>query len=236
MGGGLEYVVSVSPDLEVTGLQGASSHHNSGIEDTHSGRTRNGWMLGILAVMVVVLCCGGCDDTDESADRQHVIGGDLLLVMEPGEGPGEFADELAALVASPFGGVRQGTPDHVASFDGEYGPAHVVTFTAGRENPRGGDPEFCVWVGSSMSCRVTEGEPMVHGWGWGGPGPSASAYGGPQGAEAVFTTEFGKTVSVLAVGGYAYAEWAEDWGKPQTVAFYDAAGNRIVKLDFATGD
>lgn len=190
----------------------------------------------MLAVMVVVLSCGGCDDTDESANREHVIGGDSLLVMEPGEGPGEFADELAALVASPFGGVREGTANHVASFDGKHGSGHVVTFTAGRENPRGGDPEVCIMFGSGASCRPGLGEPTLLDWGAGGAGIEANVYGGADADEAVFTTESTNTISVLTVDGYARAEWLRDWGLPQTVEFYDSAGKLLERLEFPAED
>jgi len=43
------------PILEVTGMQDASSHHGIGTGVTHNGRTRAGWVLGILAVVPLVL-------------------------------------------------------------------------------------------------------------------------------------------------------------------------------------
>lgn len=47
------------------------------------------------------------------------------------------------------------------------------------------------------------------------------------GAEAVITTESGKTVAVTTVAGYAHAEWPTEWGQPQTVESYDTSS-----LDF----
>lgn len=55
VGGSLGYVVGVLPDLEVTGMQDASSHHGIGTGTTHSARIRVGWVLGIFGVISLVL-------------------------------------------------------------------------------------------------------------------------------------------------------------------------------------
>jgi hypothetical protein len=186
-------------------------------------------------ISVQVFCdevvTGGGGEGPAPALSEHVVGGDLLLVMNPGFGRGEEA-ELLALSADPLGtfGVKEGTADHVAWFDGEYRPMQVVTFTAGRDNPRGGDPEFCVVIGGGGGCGFDPDEPTIHGWAVG----EANAFGGAGGAEAVFTTESANTVSVLTVGGYARAEWPREWGQPQTVEFYDTSGSLLVRLDFQT--
>ena len=190
----------------------------------------------LSALALVTVACGGGSEVPTVALSEHVVGGDLLLVMQPGEGRGGKAEQLAAPVADHvFGGVKEGTPNHVAWFDREFGPVHVVTFTAGRDNPRGGDPEFCVMFGRGASCGLDQGEPALHGWGDEPAGFEADAYGGAGSAEAVFITESANTVSVLTVGGYAHAEWPKEWGKPQTVEFYDTTGSLVVTLDFQTG-
>jgi hypothetical protein len=79
--------------------------------------------------------------------------------------------------------------------------------------------------------------PTIHDWSDGaGGGFQADAYGGAGGAEAVFITDSAKTVSVLTVGGYAHAEWPREWGEPQTVEFYDTAGNLVTELEFLAHD
>ncbi|MEN8235742.1 MAG: hypothetical protein ABFR89_12565 [Actinomycetota bacterium] len=199
-----------------------------------------GWSAWLGAVALVAVACGGGSESPTAALDEHVVGGDALLVMQPGEGHGETADHLVALFAGPMGGAREGTANHIAWFDRDIGPVHVITFTAGRENPRGGEPEFCVWFHNGISCGLDPDEPILHGWGDdmfdGGPGFGADAYGGADGAEAVFTTESGNTVSVLTVGGYAHAEWPREWGEPQTVEFYDTDGNPVTRLEFLLDD
>ena len=155
--------------------------------------------------------------------------------MEPGEGGGQFADDFADSIAGPVGGAVAGTASHVAWFDGGHdrGPAHVVTFVPDRDVT---EDDFCVWIASGMGCRVVEGEPQVHGYGWDATYVHASAFGGSNGAEAVFTTEFGKTISVLTVDGYAYAEWSADWGKPAHVTFYDTSGSNAVFMNLPQDD
>jgi hypothetical protein len=129
----------------------------------------------------------------------------------------------------------EGTANHIAWFDREVGPMHVVTFTAGRDNPRGGDPEFCVAFGG-VGCGLDPDEPTLHTWGEdtvnGAVGFVANAFGGADGAEAVFMTESANTVSVLTVSGYAHAEWPREWGRPQTVEFHDTAGSLVTRLEF----
>ena len=166
------------------------------------GRPWCGWLGGIVLVAVA---CGGGGEAPTAALSEHLVGGDLLLVMQPGEG----------------------TANHVAWFDGEYGPVDVVTFTTGRDNRRGGGAEFCIMFGGGGGCGLAPDEPILHGYGAG----LANAYGGADGAEAVFTTESGNTVSVLTVAGYAHAEWPQEWGLPKTAEFYDTSGSLVVRLD-----
>lgn len=189
--------------------------------------TRRSWYAWFGGIVLVVAACGGGGEEPTADLSEHVIGGDLLLVMQPGEGRGEEVEQLVAPFADPFG-VKEGTADHVAWFDGEYRPMHFITFTADRDNPRGGDPEFCVMSGTGVGCGLDPDDPTLYDSGVG----EASAFGGADGAEAVFTTESANTVSVLTVGGYARAEWPPEWGQPQTVEFYDSAGNSLVILSF----
>lgn len=191
------------------------------------------------AVLLMAVACGGGSESPAAALSEHVVGGDLLLVMQPGEGRGTTADHLVAFFAGPLGGAREGTANHIAWFDREIGPVHVITFTADRDNPRGGEPEFCVVFGG-VGCGLDPDEPMIHTWGDdmfnGAAGFAANAYGGADAAEAVFTTESDNTVSVLTVGGYAHAEWPREWGPPQTVEFYDITGNLVTSLEFPAED
>lgn len=158
-----------------------------------------------------------------SPQPTHVVGGDLLLVMQPGEGTGTDTGRVMVEMfdsQSNFG-VREGTANHVGWIDARYGPRHVVTFTAGRENPRGGDPEFCVFIiPGGGGCGIDPEKPQVYGWGE----DSAELFAGPEGVEAVITTTSGNTVSILTAEGYAYAEWPIDWGLPQSVEFYSSGG------------
>ena len=52
--------------------------------------------------------------------------------------------------------------------------------------------------------------------------------------EVVFATESGKTVSVVTAGGFAHADWPEDWGPPQMVDFDAATGELVVTLEMQT--
>lgn len=180
------------------------------------------------AVVIAGSSCGG----DESAVLfEPVIGGDLVLVMKPGEGTetntGRYFVEMFDWEGN-FG-LREGTANHVGWIDAEYGPQHIVTFTAGRDNPRGDEPEFClITFPGGGGCGIDPDEPMVYGWGDG----EADAFGGAEAAEAVIATESGKTVSILTVAGYLHAEWPIDWGMPQTVDFYNADGQQLLSLDF----
>jgi len=51
----LGYVVGVFPDLEVTGMRDASSHHDLGLAAPNQGRIRVGWVLAILTLVPLVL-------------------------------------------------------------------------------------------------------------------------------------------------------------------------------------
>lgn len=186
---------------------------------------------------LVAVACNGGSESPSAALTEPVVGGDLLLVMQPGEGPGTTADHLVALFAGPTGGAVEDTANHVAWFDREIGPVHVITFTADRDDSRGGAPEFCVVFGG-VSCGLDPDEPRLHMWGDdtfdGALGFAANAYGGADGAEAVFITESANTVSFLTVGGYAHAEWPREWGQPQMVEFSDTAGILVTTLEFPT--
>ncbi len=188
------------------------------------------WLVGVV---LVAAGCGGDGDATDVALGEHVVGGDLQLVMQPGEGPGEFADSLVAFpdIEMAFGGARPGTADHVAWIDGAFGPVHFVTFTAGRENPRGGAPELCVFAGGGGGCRFDPAQPALLDFALLAPF-QANVYAGPGGAEAVFVTESSRAVSVLTVGGFAHAEWPDEWGPPQVVEFYDTDGDLLSRLEY----
>jgi hypothetical protein len=200
----------------------------------------------VVAWTVVAVSCGGSEDTGTAGDRRRVIGGDLLLAMEPGQGHGEFADSLIAVRADPFGGADPGSADHVAFFQSSRQPqpflhtpegvVHVVTFTAGRENPRGGEPELCLSIAGGASCGPGMDQPGWRGWGDLAGGFYAAAFGGLEAVEAVLNTESGNTVSVLIVGGYAYAEWSDEWGRQDTIEFYDTTGSLLILIEIPRED
>lgn len=190
------------------------------------------WGLLLGAVALVASSCSG----DEPAVlAEPVIGGDLVLAMQPGDGTKANTGRYFVEIIDWEGnfGLREGTANHVGWIDAEYGPRHIVTFTAGRDNPRGGDPEFCVisFPGGG-GCGIDPDEPAVYGWGDYGSGYGAEVFGGSDCAEAVITTRTGNTVSILTVHGYAYAEWVRDWGEPQTVEFYNTDGDPLLSLEF----
>ncbi len=158
--------------------------------------------------------------------------------MQPGELPAETAERDAEHIAERMNvTVIQGTANYVARFNQEAGRmifpegADVMTFTA--VGPRGDDPVFCVTFGRTAECGIDLDEPRIWtGVAVAGSTPTAAAYGSPSGAEAVVTTESGKTVSVMTVSGWAYAAWPTEWGQPQAVAFYDTSGNLVVNLNY----
>ena len=176
---------------------------------------------------------GRLDVGDENgvleAPPDHPVGGDLLLEMAPGSGPGEEADQFLNVfgnLVEPFG-VEQGSADHVAKGAGEQGPVHIITFVAARENPRGGEAEFCVMVlPGGGGCGQEPEELTYYGWAAG----SVEAFVGRDAVEAVFATESGMTVSLLVEGGWAYAEWPPDWGSPTSCDVYDGQGALIDSL------
>jgi hypothetical protein len=211
----------------------------------------------------VLLLLSSCGDGGSGPLTEPVVGGDLVLVMQPGEGTETNTGRYLVEIFDPDGkyGLREGTANHVGWIESEYGPRHVVTFTAGRDNPRGGEPELCVIVvtvgiqavrdeaatfNGGGACGLDADEPMILGGNLGsgsresaripmisgGSLGSASlepadVYGGADGAEAVITTESGKTVSVLATNGFALAEWPREWGLLQMVDFYDTSGDPV---------
>jgi hypothetical protein len=174
-------------------------------------------------------------ETDEAVaattQPAHVVGGDLLLAMQPGEGT---ESDLGRSFVEMFDregtfGLREGTANHVGWIDTEYGPRHIVKFTAGRENPRGGEPESCIIIfPGGGGCGIDPDEPAVYGWSDG----EADAFGGDNAAEAVISTESGKTVSIVTIAGHLHAEWPFEWGMPQIVDFYNADGDLLLSLEF----
>ncbi len=202
--------------------------------------------VALAIALVAVTSCGASDDGGGGVLSEPIVGGDLILFMQPGDGPGVMADQLAGhwvrLTEIP---VKEGTPDHLAWFDRttgpdeswfmkDAGPVHVFSFTADRENPRGGDPEFCLMFGGGGGCAPGIDQPQIHSSDRGPLGGYlAQAFGGADAAEAVILTESGKTISILAAAGYVHAEWPDEWGPPQTVSFYDREGSRALELPFA---
>lgn len=173
----------------------------------------------------------GDGETTAITEATHVVGGDLLLAMQPGEGTETDTGRAFVEIFDREGmfGVQEGTANHVGWIDTEYGTRHIVTFTAGRENPRGGEPEFCLIIfPGGGGCGIDPDEPAVYGWGQG----EADAFGGDGVAEAVITTESGKTVAILTIAGHLHAEWPYEWGWPDTVDFYDATGDPALSLEF----
>jgi len=182
------------------------------------------WRTAQLEVVAVA-----SEATTATTRPTHNVGGDLLLVMEPGSGPGVEAEMMLGLNIQGIEvfGVADGTANFVARAYGPYGGKNIVTFTAGRENPRGGDPELCfMFLPGGGGCGHSPDEPTIYGFSSG----SVEAFGGSEAAEAVFTTESGSTVSVLTVDGWVYAEWPGGWGLPLTGDFYDASGFLIATL------
>lgn len=218
----------------------------SDVEPPRVGQSKKRALRTVSAVwvlMMVGMACGGSDAIDVASDRRHVVGGDLLLVMESGQGVGEFADGLLSrLRRDGFGGVVPGSADHLAFFESSEppGPGHpggVVDFvTYRRPNPQRGEADFCLSWGAAASCQRGLPEPGFLGQGTLFWGFEAAAFGGKDLAEAVFVTESANTVSVLAVRGYAYAEWQEEWGPAARVEFYDAAGSLMASVEFPTED
>ena len=171
------------------------------------------------------------DAATVATEPAHVVGGDLLLAMQPGEGT---ETDLGRSFVEMFDregifGLREGTANHVGWIDTEYGARHIVTFTAGRENPRGEEPESCILIfPGGGGCGIDPDEPAVYGWSDG----EADAFGGANASEAVISTESGKTVAIVTVAGHLHAVWPFEWDMPQTVDFYDAEGHPLLSLDF----
>lgn len=186
------------------------------------------WRLLLGAVVLVGSSCGG----DKPAVlAEPVIGGDLVLAMQPGDGTKANTGRYFVEIFDWEGnfGLQEGTANHVGWIDAEYGPLHIVTFTAGRDNPRGGEPEFClITFPGGGGCGLDPSEPAVYGWGDG----QADAFGGSEAAEAVIATESGRTVSILTVAGYFHADWPVEWGTPLTVDFHDSEGELLETLEF----
>jgi hypothetical protein len=183
----------------------------------------------------LVLAVSGCGGDEPEVLAEPVIGGDLVVMMQPGEGTetntGRYFVEMFDWEGN-FG-LQEGTANHVGWVEREFGPVHIVAFTAGRQNPRGGAAESCViYFPGSGSCTLDPEEPAVFTWRDQGSSYGAEVFGGPDCVEAVITTRSGNTVAILTVEGFAYAEWARDWGEPQTVDFYNAAGVPLSSLDF----
>lgn len=184
-----------------------------------------------MLVGVIALAGSSCGGDGSATPAEPVVGGDLVLVMQPGEGSatntGRYFVELFDWEGN--WGVKEGTANHVGWIEARYGPRHVVTFTAARDNPRGGEPEFCfiVFPGGG-GCGLDPTEAAIYGWGE----DSAELFAGSTGAEAVITTEAGRTVSILTVEGYAVAEWPGDWGGPESVSYYAADGELLTTLEF----
>lgn len=184
------------------------------------------------ALALALLSCGS---DEPEVITEPVVGGDLVLAMQPGEGletnTGRYFVEMFDWEGN-FG-LKEGTANHVGWIEREFGPVHIVAFTAGRPNPRGGAAESCViYFPGGGTCTLDPEEPVVFTWGDQGSGYGAEVFGGPDCAEAVITTGTGYTVSVLTAQGFAYAEWPADWGMPETVDFYNAGGVPLSSLDF----
>ena len=180
---------------------------------------------------MIALVGSSCGGDEPAVLAEPFVGGDLVLVMQPGEGTETNTGRYFVEIFDWEGnfGLREGTANHIGWIDTEYGPRHIVTFTAGRENPRGDESEFClITFPGGGGCGLDPEEPMVYGFGEG----EADAFGGADAAEAVVATESGKTVSILTVAGYLRAEWPVDWGWPLTVDFYNADGDPLLSLEF----
>ena len=122
----------------------------------------------LLGVVLAVSSCGGDEPTRLT---EPVVGGDLVLVMQPGEGTETSTGRYFVEIFDWDGkfGLREGTANHVGWIDSEYGPRHVVTFTAGRDNPRGGEPELCVYYFPAGSgCGLDVDQPVILGGNLGG--------------------------------------------------------------------
>lgn len=228
---------------QVDAVEGAHGDYESVVR---RGERRRRTSRGFQAVAAILLVVGLVGVATQLADRPVADGiaePDLELTVNPGEGPGAFAEELAER-----SGPRavEGTASHIGWVETPQGRFDLVTYVVDENPTRPADRPTCaggVFVGAvSDDPRFGAG---VCDPGGEIPPRLIGSYGRqddffyilepmpPNTQQVILTTAEGDTVQISTVSGYAFGTWPASWGPPTVLTALNPEGGQIGSFSYA---
>lgn len=226
---------------QVDSVEGARGDYESVLR---RGERRRRTARGFQAAAAILLVVGLVGVATQLADRPVADGiaePDLELTVNPGEGPGAFAEELAER-SGPR--AAEGTASHIGWVETPQGRFDLVTYVEDDDPNRPADRPTCaggVFVGAvSDDPRFSFGrcDPS------GEIPPLSGGYGLeddffyileriPANTEhVIIATSEEKVVRIAASGGYVFAAWPTAWGPPTLLTAHDADGNQTGSMSY----
>lgn len=209
------------------------------------GRTRRRTTLGLQAAAAILFVLGFVGLMTQLPVEQVAFLGnepaaDLEVVVNPGDGPGSFAGELAGSIGPV---VVPGSADHIGWVETPQGLFDLVTFTAVGEDRRRPSSELSSCVGATSAASTPENR----GFSTGSCHPSelpvlSGGYGRddfywilervpPDTVRLLVTTSQEKRIEILT-SDYGFAAWPTTWGPAESLTAYDAASNPTGSINY----
>lgn len=230
---------------QVEAVEGARGDYESVLR---RGERRRRTTRGLQAVAAVLVVVGLVGVATQLADRPVADAEpDLELEVNPGEGPGAFAEELAER-----SGPRavEGTASHIGWVETPQGRFDLVTYAVDDDPNRPADRPTC--AGGVFIGAVSD-DPRF-GFGRCDPSGEIPPLSGGYGLEddfgredgffyilertpantehVIVATSEGKSVRIAASGGYVFAAWPTAWGPPTSLTAHDADGSQTGSMNY----
>lgn len=220
---------------QVDAVEGAHGDYESVVG---RGERRRRTTRGFQAVAAILLVVGLVGGATQLADRPLADAEpDLELEVNPGEGPGTFAEELAER-SGPR--AADGTASHIGWVETPQGRFDLVTYVEDDDPARPADRPTCaggMFVGAvsddpRFSAGVCEPSGEI-------PPRLIGSYGRqddfffileptpPNTQQVILETGEGSTIQISNLSGYAFATWSASWGPPAMLTALDREGGQI---------
>lgn len=225
---------------QVDAVEGARGDYESVVR---RGQRRRRTTRGFQAVAAVLVVVGLVGIAAQLADRPVADAEpDLELEVNPGEGPGAFAEELAE-ESGPR--AAEGTASHIGWVETPQGRFDLVTYVEETDPNRPADRPTCaggVFVGAvsddpRFGAGVCEPSGEI-------PSRLIGSYGRqddfffileptpPNTRQVILTTNEGSTIHISTVSGYAFATWPASWGPPTVLTALNQEGGQIGSFNY----
>lgn len=226
---------------QVDAIEGPRGDYESVVR---RGERRLRTTRGFQAVAAVLVLVGLVGVATQLADRPLADAEpDLELTVNPGEGPGTFAEELAER-SGPR--AAEGTASHIGWVETPQGRFDLVTYVVDDDPNRPVDRPTC--AGGVFVGAISE-DPRF-GFGRCDPSGEIPPLSGGYGLEdeydffyilertptntehVIVTTREEESLRIATSGGYVFAAWPTAWGPPTLLTTHDESGSQTGSMSY----